>query len=68
MALLSRSLFVTFSSSSVFVLLELVFTSGEDLGSEVGNVTKIYIHPLKCGTPLVVSEVECNFRGQDLGL
>ena len=27
---------------------------------EVGIVTKIYIHPLKCGTPLVVDEVECN--------
>ena len=34
---------------------------------EVGIVTKIYIHPLKCGTPLVVNEVECNFRGPSCG-
>ena len=34
---------------------------------EVGIVTKIYIHSLKCGTPLVVNEVECNFRGPSSG-
>ena len=34
---------------------------------EVGIVTKIYIHPLKCGTPLVVNEVECSPRGPSIG-
>ena len=34
---------------------------------EVGIVTKIYIHPLKCGTPLVVNGVECNLRGPSIG-
>ena len=34
---------------------------------EVGIVSKIYIHPLKCGTPVVVGEVKCNFRGPSIG-
>jgi len=34
---------------------------------EVGIVSKIYIHPLKCGTPVLVGEVECNFRGPSIG-
>ena len=34
---------------------------------EVGLVTRIYIHPLKSGQPLVVEEVECNLRGPSIG-
>ena len=30
---------------------------------KVGTVTTIYIHPLKCGKSVVVSEVECSSRG-----
>ena len=33
----------------------------------MGVVSQIYIHPLKGGVPMVVSEVQCNYRGPSCG-
>ena len=34
---------------------------------KVGVVTRIFLHPLKCGKALAVEEVECNPRGPNIG-